>query len=72
LRDEDKSIKEFEITDVDPAWVPPDNRGDVRIVLCTAHEYDVSLRFPPEILAKLEARLAQVRDAQTEMGGHRH
>jgi hypothetical protein len=69
---DDRLIAEYNITDVDPAWVPPDAKGDVRIVLCTMQEHDVSLRLPPDALAKLEAMLAHVREVQAEMGGRRH
>jgi hypothetical protein len=40
----------------------------VRIVFDTAQTHDISLKLPPEVLAKLETKLLLAREAQAEAG----
>ena len=69
---DDKPVMELDITDINSIWIPPNVQGEVRIVLCTAQSHDISLKLPPEVLAKLETKLLQAREAQAETSGNRH
>jgi hypothetical protein len=68
----DKPVVEFEITDLDSVWVPPNAQGHVKILLCTAQTYEIALKVPPATLAKLESKLAKLREMQAQISGNRH
>ena len=69
---EDKPVVEFEITDLDSVWAPPDGQGHVKILLCTAGTYEIALKLPPAVLAKLETKLAKLREMQAQVSGNRN
>jgi hypothetical protein len=69
---QDKSIVEFDITDLDSAWAPPDLLGKVKILFCTSEACEIALNVPPAILAKLEGKLVKLRDMQSRMSGKQH
>jgi hypothetical protein len=69
---DDKPVVEFEITDLDSVWAPPDAQGNVKILLCTAETYEIALKVPPATLAKLETKLAKLREMQAQMSGNRN
>jgi hypothetical protein len=63
----DKPVVEFEITDLDAVWAPPDVRDHVKILLCTTQTYEIASRVSPATLAKLEMKLAKLREMQAQM-----
>ena len=65
----EKQVIEVGVTDIDGVFLEPGPQGGVRILLCTNRAQELALRLPPEVLAKLEARLAEARDIQA--GGTR-
>ena len=69
---EDKPVLEFEVTDLDSVWAPPDAKGSVKILFCTVETCEVALNVPPAALAKLEIKLAKLREMQAQMSGDRH
>jgi hypothetical protein len=65
----DKPVLEFEITDLDSVWAPPDQQGNIRILFCTGQTHEVALKLPPAILAKLEVKLTKLREMQAQATG---
>lgn len=58
-----KPVIVFEVTDIDFVGVDPGINGAVRILFDTSekHAQHIALVLPPEVVAKLETRLEQVR-----------